>query len=171
MYGTKVKSSYTLILNIVKLGNKDIRFATSNLVFSEIYCALCDEAICKKMWEDGVPLNSWKRLQEKFVKFLKDSEREEIKNAVNELKKEKNIYNIKEYYDFDLISELILYFGLKTQDSILFSTSLKNKCSYFITSDEQDFHNNEKLIEKFKDKITILTPEEAIRRFFSKPKT
>ena len=58
-----IQPSYEFMLNLFKLKNKKARFVTSPLVISEIFNVLHYEAICKKMWSDGVPLSSWWKKQ------------------------------------------------------------------------------------------------------------
>ncbi len=162
----KFKLSYDFICKVKENKDKKYKFVTSHLSISEIYLALYDEAICKKMWDDGIPLSAWVKKKDNFKKLVKEYEIDELKKKVKTLRNMKNLERIGNKYNFDLIARLIMKYNLMTQDSILFSTALKRDCSFFVTRDEKDFTSNNKLKEKFK-KIELLSPEDALEKFFS----
>jgi len=148
------------------LRNKDNKnqFVTSPLVFSELPHAIHEEALCNKMWDDGVPFSSWFRVRERFIKLFEPFEIKELKRDILKLYDKGNIEILEELYDLNMIPDFILDFGLKTQDAILFSTAINRKCNFFVSRDE-DFLKNELLKKNYK-KIKILSPEEAIKKFF-----
>src|SRR3989338_4642489 len=157
-------SSFKLISEILKSKDRNFKFIISPLTFSEIFNVLYEEAICKKMWDDGVPLSSWIRKKKSF-KFLEDFEIKELEKDAFKLYSKNNLKIVNEFYDLKLIPKLILKYNLMTQDAILFSTANKY-CKFFISRDE-DFIKNPRLREDFK-KIEIISPEEALRKFFKK---
>lgn len=160
----KLEPSYKLILKISKIKSKKKKygFMTSYLAIAEILNSLFDEAICKRMSEDGLPLSSWFKKKEHYMKFnLEDWEEEQLNEGIIKLSQLNNMNLVNEEYDFMIISRLIFSFKLKTQDSILFSTALKKECSYFITRDERDLLKNKEL-HKYHNKIKIISPEEAL---------
>jgi predicted nucleic acid-binding protein len=159
----KIKPCYDFIKKVLENKNKKIHFITSGLVFSEIFHSLYEEAVCKKMMDDGVPLSSWIRLKNKFSLFIENYEIKELEDAVDNLFHSEKIKPISEAYHLKLISRLILKHQFMTQDSILISTATHNKCKFFVTRDEELIRNWRNIGRK---SIKALSPEDAIKEFF-----
>ena len=138
----KIKPCYDFIKKILLDNEKKkiVPFA-SGLVFSEIFNCIYDEAVCKKMIDDGVPLSSWVRLKNRFSLFIEDFEIEELDNSVYGLFHSKKFKIVADKYDLRLISELILKHHFMTQDSILISTAIKEECKFFVTRDKELIKN------------------------------
>jgi predicted nucleic acid-binding protein len=135
-------ASYEFINNLKNGKFKNYRCYTSPLALSELINAIYDEFFCQKMYEDGVPYSTWRHIRRE--KEITSDDIINIENSildfhdsvVSEYPTKKTIKFLDEFYDLDIISDLILKGECKTQDSILLSTAKHNICSYFVTKDK-----------------------------------
>lgn len=157
----KIKPSYDFVKKALENKNKKIKFITSPLAFSEIFYAIYDEYICRRLFLDGTPFSSWVRVRYKYKLEPKDVD--ELYKDIRNLKKtfQNKIDIDDDIYDFKFIQKLVLKYGLRTHDAVLFSTARNTNCSFFVTKDS-DFLNNKEL-KKYK-KLKIISPEEAIQK-------
>lgn len=167
----KIRPSFELLELIRDETLDDFSFITSQLCISEIFIALFDEYICRRMYSDGVPLSSWQRVRNRFN--LEKNESNELTESVLDFLKEFDIIDIlktnkkvdlvQEHYNYPLISKLVIEKKFRTHDAVLTSTAHNSGCEYFVTGDKH--------IREIKvDVIKIISPQQMIHEIKKRAK-
>lgn len=155
----RLTSSYEFINNLSKNKFENYGFCTSLLALSEIFHAIIEEYCCMLMYQDGVPFSSWHKAK---YRFKKKNEKTDwllidmldfvdtfISNDVEETNK---IILLQDFYDYSLISDLVINKNCEVHDAVLLSTASHNDVKYFVTKDHDLRH------VEF-DKVKIVAPE------------
>ena len=116
---------------------------TSRLAFAEIISVILEQAIQKRMYDQGIPFKYWER--ERFVEKLSRNNRSEISKDIFRLENafftSNQVRYVHDDYSFADFMPLVLRsfnsFRIDQYDAILISTALEHGCKFFITEDQR----------------------------------
>ena len=111
---------------------------TSRVALAEIISVLFEQALQKKMYDQGIP-KYWER--ERHSERLSESERGDIMTQVahfGEVFYESGkIGYVDDKYAFWDVTPLVLVHRIDEYDALLISTAIQENCKYFITEDKR----------------------------------
>jgi len=135
----KVKKSYDLLEKIRTGNEKKITFYISYTEWSEIFSGIGMEYRSRILKEKGVPLRYWTSMIYDIKLFDKDLD--EILKEINSFYIEFiETHKIEETFDqaplMD-IGNLIWKYKCSTQDALILSQAITERCQYFISEDQR----------------------------------
>jgi predicted nucleic acid-binding protein len=112
---------------------------TSPVALAEIISVLFEEALEKKMYDQGIPFKYWER--ERYSEKLSESEQDDISDQLRYFESQfiasNQIEYVEDAYDFADVTPLVLHYRIDEYDALLVSTAIHKKCAFFITEDER----------------------------------
>ncbi|ATZ61820.2 MAG: hypothetical protein BME93_05125 [Methanosarcinales archaeon Met12] len=128
--------SYSHILVEALLGTDEYYSKVSNLALAEVFYVLYTEISSLRMYRLGIPMTLWPKLRKKYASeedlyLIKEI----VSKYIKELKNKIGIVN--DEIDEEVYPKLVLDYRLRTHDAVLLTTSILNKCSWYITNDKE----------------------------------
>ena len=171
----KMYDSYLLVQGVLNQQYPDVTFITSILAINEVFHAIHEEQLYKKLYLEGAPFVTWPRYRDS-VELGEEEESElldYVLDNINDLFKEDLIKLVDDHNDdLELCAYITVKFRLRTQDAILVATALQENCNYFTTRDTDLLDGVQRrrsepwqeLLNKLRSSLRFVTPKELLTR-------